>query len=309
MIQSSAAALLLLLSAGVSRAQDKMVTFCGQFKSSEAMGAEGYLQATFTPGNVAYSYQLDLTQFDFDTAIGPNGVNTCSLENGLAWHIHTNWTNPMQYSAAGPAGCTSTGGHYDPNFACSSKSQSASTDCVALNRVAPDYVYECSPTAYSQMHYSYCETGDLSGKFGKAMETKPGSLLFKHTDPFTDVQPVYGINYMSADDLSNQWASVVFHCGDAAGTRLVCALMTPLPAGQTACPGSVDVSDYTSFSKVDYALIGVAAFTLLAGVYYKCVHGSKSAADRQLASSVYDAGARADAQVQKESENKQLLPH
>lgn len=76
---------------------------------------------------------------------------------GLNWHIHAAPVNAQ-------GECSSTGGHYDPTFACGVASEHASTVCGDLLGSRPGYDYGAECTTATQ---DGCEIGDLSGKMGK----------------------------------------------------------------------------------------------------------------------------------------------
>ncbi len=101
-------------------------------------------------GQALYSYDLNLNNFSL--------ASTCPLSSGgLKYHIHSYWTNTSVTSSAGSVFCgsTYTGGHYDPNFGCSSSSQESSTSCSSLNRTsAKGYTYTCNTTIYYDGDYS-----------------------------------------------------------------------------------------------------------------------------------------------------------
>ena len=215
-------------------------TFCGQFDTTEANGANGYIELLYSGGDAKYSFNVDLSNFDF-SADGLTGIDNCDISNGLSWHIHTYWTSTTTTSAAGPDGCTSTSGHYDPSLACGPKSQSASTLCPGINRTSSQgYTYSCSSSNYALGYYDSCEQGDLSGKFGKAYESTSGNLQFNSNGVYTDNNPPYMSNLNNPDELTNQWASVVFHCGN--GDRLICTKMNQIPSG-SSCDGTAIEDD------------------------------------------------------------------
>lgn len=262
-----AAAFVLLMVVGTAAIQP-MVTFCGAVTASEASGASGYFQLNFVQGMAQYGYHLDLSKFDFTGAMGADAAAVCNPGEGLTWHLHTYWTAEESGSAAGTQ-CAMTGGHYDPNLACSEKSQSHDTLCPPINRTAGQgYAYTCNPTIYKSGLYAYCETGDLSGKFGVATETSPDSLIYSHEDVYTDMQPPYWSNYgHSWPPVSVQWASVVFHCADS-GAQVACASLVQQPKGVMTCtPG--DGETYENLSELDYCIFGASVLVLLYGVYYK----------------------------------------
>eukprot|EP01035_Chromulina_nebulosa_P020958 gene20958-27162_t len=168
-------------------------------------------------GHAMYSYKLNLTNFAL--------ASSCSLSSsGLKYHIHSYWTNGSVTSSAGSTYCGSayTGGHYDPNFACSSSSQEISSGCVNLGRTSSQgYTYSCNTTLYKEGDYSNCEVGDLSGKIG-IMYPQANSLLFSANTTAIDYLPAYIANYKTSIKNAIMWSSIVFHCG-ANNNRLLCA--------------------------------------------------------------------------------------
>ena len=91
---------------------------------------------------------------------------------------------------------------YDPSFACSESSQSASNQCGAINRTASQgYTYSCSTSNYDLGRYSFCEVGDISGKVGTAFPTNPNGTKFS-LGYFEDFLSVYATNYDFQDDTS-----------------------------------------------------------------------------------------------------------
>lgn len=189
--------------------------YCATFQAKDAGGVDGIFSMNVENGTALYRYNLDVSSFD---------PGDCDLSEGLSYHIHTYWTNTSTTSGAGAyCGASYTGGHFDPNLACSASSQSASTLCVDIGRTVdsvPSYAYSCSGN-YETGHYAYCEVGDLSGKFGLAMPNEDGTA-FDQTTNLVDYMPPYIANYKTADEMSYPWQSVVFHCKQG-GTRLFCA--------------------------------------------------------------------------------------
>jgi hypothetical protein len=132
--------------------------------------------------------------------------------------IHSFWTDS---SSSSTTTCSDTGGHYDPYLACSGSSQDHADKCAKIGRTADQgYTYTCNPEVYKSGHFSACEVGDLSGKFGRLMPTN-GTLVFQAEHIDLGISPAE-VNYMSADATSNQWASVVIHC-PADSSRLMCS--------------------------------------------------------------------------------------
>jgi len=138
------------------------VQYCAHFPGDDGF-VIGYYKMSVQSGRASHSFQLDLSNF--------KDTSECDLSNGLYYHVHTSW-NPddsTRTSGLGATDCgaTVTGGHYDPNLACSASSQDASGLCVALNRTsALGYTYNCTSAGFAAGIVSHCEVGDLSGKFG-----------------------------------------------------------------------------------------------------------------------------------------------
>ena len=179
--------------------------------------------------------------------------------------------------------------HYDPNLACSPNSQNASTGCITLGRVSPNYAYNCTQQNYAQGKYSYCEVGDISGKNGNIYPSAGTTDMFALSTPFTDYQPPYAVNYGFIDTNSLQWTSFVFHCA-ATGARLVCGKLST--TNLAACQSSFDSfalnddssSDDDGYSTNDYriAVAVSVVICLLGGIFIGVVAtrkfcGSKSA--------------------------------
>lgn len=212
MFPVSLVVLMVLVAVNVQAGCDK---FCASFNPRTADGASGYVALSIGNGR-AVDLSLDLTDFDI----------TCDLSQGLKYHVHTYWNNATVDSSANTfCGASFTGGHYDPNFACSSVSQAISNECVTLGRVTPDYVYNCTKSLYNEGKYSYCEIGDISGKAG-IIYPESDSKQFKLSCPFVDFLPLYAANYNFSDTNSLPWTSIVFHCA-ATNARLVCAKFSP----------------------------------------------------------------------------------
>ena len=191
--------------------------YCAAFDSSQSNGASGWFAVTLTnTGTALYQWSLDLSNLK---------DQSCDYSKGLYYHIHTSWKQSSVNSGQGKDACgsTNTGGHYDPNFACSG----VSPQCLMLNRTTPKYIYNCSRSSYSNGAYSSCELGDLSGKLGLA---QPSGLFangkFAQYSPLVDLTPPYASQYMQATTnslpISATWASLVFHCG-VDKSRFLCA--------------------------------------------------------------------------------------
>lgn len=202
--------------------------YCATIDSSTADGAYGTVAMEIASGKVQYSVSLNLNGFTAATG--------CDYTQGLSYHIHTYWTNTtVSSSANGFCGAGFTGGHYDPNFACSASSQNSSSACTALGRVSPTYTYSCSTTTYGEGQYSLCEVGDISGKTGLLFPASATDLTFSSAQPVTDYQPPYDYNYKAQDADSLMWSSVVFHCVANANARLVCADFSTTTGGLLNC--------------------------------------------------------------------------
>lgn len=242
--------------------------FCANIEPQFAAGATGYVALQIQDGQAYYQFELNLENF----------TTSCDLEtDGLLWHVHESWNN-TQPSAANSFGCNSCGGHFDPNFACSSASQYASTYCPLIGRTTssnPPYTYNCSAN-YGGEKYSYCELGDISGKAGGAIYPKKDGYSFSLDKPFIDNQPVYAKNYKFEDSTSLPWASMVFHCGT--GARLVCGMFSTddlSPCNQafdsfsSSSSSSATVSKTTFNTAVSLASIFFALGGFVVGFIYR----------------------------------------
>lgn len=190
-------------------------------------GAVGYFNMEIGNGQASYSYYLDLSEFS----------TTCDLDLGLKYHIHTYWNydDDSTLSATSETeGCVAayTGGHYDPNLACSTSSQDVSELCLDINRtLSQEYIYGCSTTVYADGEYALCEVGDLTNKFGISYPST--GYIFSSSSALIDFQPPYAANYLTEDQISRQWASIVFHC-PADSSRLVCAKLYPVSSSSSS---------------------------------------------------------------------------
>lgn len=191
--------------------------YCAVFDATQANGANGWFAMTLTnTGTALYQWSVELSNLK---------DQSCDLSKGLYYHIHTSWKLSSVNSAQGGGACGSsnTGGHYDPNFACSG----VTPQCTMLNRTSPKYSYNCNHSSYGNGAYSSCEVGDLSGKLGLA---QPAGLFangkFAQYSPLVDMTPPYASQYMqattSSSPISATWASLVFHCG-VDKSRFLCA--------------------------------------------------------------------------------------
>ena len=256
--------LVLLATISCNYVHAQSVVWCGDI---DANGASGYFQMSMELGSSHYSFNIDLSKFDFDEALGVGKKDSC-IEKGLKWHLHTNW-NTTESSDFGKS-CDATGGHYDPNLACSPSSESAATLCPLISRVSPTYTYSCSKNFYDSMLYSYCEVGDFSGKFGNALQTSDASLQFSSNGNYDDYQPPYGTNFEhSWPPNSIKWSSIVFHCSDSTNAKVVCAKLKQQSLGTLKCPAAEEVEVFNEISELDWCLIATSSFVLLLGFFYK----------------------------------------
>eukprot|EP01036_Dinobryon_divergens_P028961 gene28961-37999_t len=203
--------------------------FCASITPDQAAGASGFVAMDIEGGSAFVSVNLDLTNYALPAACP-------DISKGLNYHIHSYWKDDTRMSSANAnCGASFTGGHYDPNFACGPASQSIATICPLLNRTkTAQYTYNCN---YKGGDYSSCEVGDISGKIGSLQPTVPNGRVF--TLPlFIDFQPAYVFSYNKKVVTSLPWQSIVFHCPNAAGTRLVCAQFSPKELG--ACQSAFD---------------------------------------------------------------------
>jgi hypothetical protein len=230
--------------------------YCATITSEEAAGASGYVALQVEEGVATYSFNLDLNDFTPTTS--------CDYSLGLSYHIHSYWHNNNNASAANSYCLASyTGGHYDPNLACSVYSQSSSTLCKDLNRYYPHYNYSCNSTNYAAGEYSKCEIGDISGKNGIVYPTSSTNLKFTISD-FMDYLPPYNFNYNRTDLNSLPWTSFIFHCAQN-NDRLVCGKLstTDLSACSAYYP---ECSSSSSNRKGKFSVGAVAAAAIVPSV-------------------------------------------
>ena len=240
--------------------------YCAEIDSQETYGAKGYFAMQISSGRATYSYRVDLTKFSMQNQI-------CDLSQGMYYHIHSYWVNSNN-SAAGATlcGASNTGGHYDPNLACGYSSAS----CELLNRTSPSS-YKCNHEDYMNGKYQFCQIGDLSGKFGKAMPTS-SDLVFQES-LLIDYRPPYISNYLQDDSISSMWSSIVFHCSD--NTRLLCAkfkVVSGVHWGNCILPdtnlGNSLSSWRRSLLSVKIALIIVSTVFVIGAVCLICMYNS-----------------------------------
>lgn len=224
--------LVLAALAGVFFVTGQEYYYCADVNVATAAGgistsSNGYFSMKIGEGYSKYGFSVDLSDV-------PTSVCDFSVYPAVAYHIHTN---------AVATTCTDASGHYDPNLACSEKSQAHGTSCTQLARTSADgYVYTCTATA-GTVTYSTptggCEVGDLSGKLGKV--TLPTTKVAASSQIYTDYVPPYNYNYGQATEgITSGWASIVFHCGDAAGTRIACGNFELTEGSTAACSFDAD---------------------------------------------------------------------
>jgi hypothetical protein len=253
--------------------------FCGTFPAAPV---SGYFVASFDDrAQATYSFAMTI---DVATFL----VSCPGLTSGLKFHLHSIWAgNSSSQGTLTSCGPSTTSGHYDPNLACGSSSTWATTNCTLLNRsTAQGYGYSCTSTNFARRPGA-CEIGDLSGKFGLAQVTAGTSDQTK-----LDVLPPTADRYLRNDPLSpyvadfagsawanTGWTSVVFHCNDAASTRLFCSELRavsswsdcvgnalPDPAASVVTPSPVYVTPPTEqggvFDSAGSVLILIAALVI-----------------------------------------------
>jgi hypothetical protein len=266
----------LLTASSLTQAQVVTQRYCAVISTEEASGATGWYNYEIdSEGYAHHSLGLDLTGF---TAL----PGSCDLSGGLSYHIHTFWNDTSGVQSGDNAFCSfdATGNHYDPYLACGPNTEEA-TSCTALGRVAPGYTYPCSPEQFTSGQYNYCEVGDTSGKFGNLFATDPDMTLF--SEDVADPLPALIADYNNASMLSNQWVSVVVHCGSS---RILCAKF--LPVDDSASCGSYDSSsnddddtdlDFLDLSETEGALLwsAIIVVCLFGGILvgYKFLHSTK----------------------------------
>ena len=211
-------------------AKNEAAQYCARWTRNEANSTGFFAMTIPHPGKAIYQYNLDLQQLR----------TTCDLSKGLGLRLSSNWRS-NQPSGQGIFKCNSTavGDRYDPNFACSIGSSSKT--CISLKRTAPDlFTYQCK---YQSGFYGSCEVGDISGKFGPAMQsivqTTTGAAkrinTFISNSVLTDYQPPYESQYMKTSLYSNMWASIVVTCNADSSTLLCAKLQYVAPNEASAC--------------------------------------------------------------------------
>lgn len=185
--------------------------------------SDGFFAMKIGDGYAKYNFNVDLS-----------GTDVCDFTTYpmVSYHIHTYTVNN---SAVDPVNsCANTQGHFDPSLACSEKSQAHAGSCTTLGRINADaYVYTCTAAAGTVAYTNTganCEAGDLSGKLGKVAPSTTTHVAAS-TQVYTDYMPPYNANYRTDSTLTTGWASIVFHCGDSAGTRIACGNFQVVPNG------------------------------------------------------------------------------
>lgn len=208
--------------------------YCATLDPSLSSEATGFISLNIdtSSGQGKYFVQLDLANVDMSTL-----NSQCDLTQGLSYHVHSYWENFASdvTSASGGSACggANTGGHYDPNLACSGASQNL-TACNRLSRYGS--IYDCQFTTKPWT----CEVGDLSGRFGKLQGDD--NLMFTSSTFLTDNYPPYPQDYLVNDlPFWTSWASVVFHCSN--GDRLLCAKFESTPSPSCIFPSSSGEDD------------------------------------------------------------------
>jgi hypothetical protein len=256
--------------------------YCAKILPSQSNGADGYFSASIENGRANYTYSLDLTHFN---------TGTCNLTKGLTYHFHTYWKNTSTTSGAnGYCGTSYTGYHFDPNLACGPNSEDSKTGkCAALGRTStsiPPYQYSCNTTNYQNGRYAFCETGDISNKFGKAY-AQPSTRIFQQLTILTDYQPPYDANYKQGDALSYQWQSIVFHCAES-NARLVCAefVLTDEECGNSiqSSNGDNGIGSWSTggWNKLAKLLVGLAVGIVGLGVVIGLIAWRKHSSQNRL---------------------------
>lgn len=192
--------------------------FCADIQTA----ADGTL-SNKTRGHFSLSVNKGRSKYLFEVNL--SDVTNCdfNLYPTVAYHIHTfSVQNPEKIPIRS---CSNTGEHYDPNLACGEKSESHTTRCTHLNRTAAaGFDYRCITNSNLEEYVKptgVCEVGDLSGKFGRI---KVGAdQIAKSNKVYKDLLPPYVYNFRNPTaNITEGWASVVFHCGDPPGTRIAC---------------------------------------------------------------------------------------
>ena len=140
---------------------------------------------------------------------------------------------------------------------------------------------------FAQGHYDYCEVGDTSGKFGRLFSEDPDAMLFVANNVI-DPSPALTAAYGTPGLLSNQWVSVVVHCGSS---RIVCAKFLPLESSASCGAYSSSSDDdnedssFTDLTEAEGAVLWscIVVVVALLGVFvgYKCISSKDKDDDRK----------------------------
>lgn len=136
--------------------------YCASFEENDSI--KGYFALISRSESQRFMYDIEITDLQ----------SFCDLSQGVAYSIHTKWPSTtkedgtIKKSAMGDkCSVSNIGGHYDPGLACSTYSQSYyDGKCEAIERIGPDYEYNCSADSIKDGNIVWCEAGDLSGKHG-----------------------------------------------------------------------------------------------------------------------------------------------
>jgi Cu/Zn superoxide dismutase len=161
-----------------------LVLFSGVFATpAEPTAAIAHIDSNGFKGTVRFTDNGEETEIELDF----QNIPDIQGQSPYSWHIHE---KPVDASGD----CASTGGHLDP---------------YGLNPGGKNADYKCDPNN----KYATCETGDLSGKYGKV---NPSQKTYKFSD---DDIFLYGEEGIIG-------RSLVMHLGNS--TRIVCANITPV---------------------------------------------------------------------------------
>lgn len=146
--------LVLAALAGLFLVHGQETYYCADVNVATAAGgistsSNGHFSMKIGEGYSKYDFSVDLSDV-------PTSVCDFSVYPAVSYHIHTDTV---------ATSCGNANGHYDPNLACSEKSQAHATYCNQLNRTSADgYVYTCTATAGTVTYATptgSCEVGDF----------------------------------------------------------------------------------------------------------------------------------------------------
>jgi len=219
--------------------------YCAVLDPSASSGASGYFGMVIdsVTGQATYGWNIDFNKFTPPAA-------PVSVVGGLPWHIHSYWNNMGGKSSGDITTCVAgnTGGHYDPNLACGTASQSATTLCSTLGRtVSNGYTYSCTANNYQKGQFGLCEVGDLSGKFGKLTYPPPNNVATRTgSNIYSDPSAAYVEDYLVANaghtptptpngmNITLPWSSVVWHASNGP-ERVLCAQFVEDTTNSSPC--------------------------------------------------------------------------